>query len=153
MAFPVEFKNKDFLQIIKLLQKRNLEVESINLIKLSENIYSTYFKNPIKITSLTENEITFISEIELPEHGILHINNESFSVLATIAPSYFELSTPRVGFHYMALLNCMLEKDRQNFRQVTRAFSKELPETWDGIDIELDKLVVKIVEEEIEKET
>lgn len=161
MAFKGHFKREDFEKLLELLRNKNLVKDNRRLIKLEQNIYTASVDIKIRVTSITENEMTFMTDVEIPFFSILNLNNSTFNIFLTIVPSYYNLSPNMNGYHYMGILNGVTEKDRQNLRQVVRIFLRSHPKNWNKVDIDLNKLnfeededeVVEVAKKEVEIKT
>ena len=129
--------------LMKMLEifnsKREIEdpFENDPLIDSKEHPFSIYALSkesrlkheiPIKITSLSEHEITFTTPIELPTRGVLFTESPVpfyFTVTEPIEP----LERSRDGFHYFALINGISPSDGQELRNfVNTLFFKEKDE-------------------------
>ncbi len=89
----------------------------------------------VEVTSLTEHEFSFISDLDLPMYTVLHLNLP-VKCYATIVPSYYELEASRKGKHYLAIFHGMVEDEAQKLRIVVnqiiyeplKAFTSEIIE-------------------------
>jgi hypothetical protein len=119
IVFPEEF-NFDLLKmLIKNYRKKHPFVENVNKYNLSSDYEGSYFDIPlpVKITSLTEHEITFLSKHELPYFSVLKFKVPCDAYL-TIVPEIRELPHVPEFFHYMGFINGIVEKDKMELRQL-----------------------------------
>ncbi|MBC74762.1 MAG: hypothetical protein CME64_01985 [Halobacteriovoraceae bacterium] len=96
-------------------------VERLKAVRDGQDIYlfdskdqrlKAYFPLDAQVTSLTENEITFMTAEELPYYSVVKIS-EPFDMYAVIIPSLKSLSPNINGHHYMGLI-CGLESYEYN---------------------------------------
>lgn len=146
-----EFSKIEFLKLLNLLRSKSLASEGRSLVRLEFNRFVVQYRIPAEITSLTENEITFKTEVEIPLFSILQLKNENFNVLITPMPSYYNISPNLEGFHYMGVINGITEKDRQNLRKIVRLLISRPPAEREGGDLTF-KFFEKIkIEESIQE--
>jgi len=125
----------EFEKMISLIGQKKIDID-FRRIKFKDNNYKVLLDIDIEMTSLTENEITFKSKKELPFFSIIQ-TTKPFYMSFVIVPSYSKLNlSPNInGYHYMALIMGIDEKERQSLRRIVRYFLNELPAKWDGISL------------------
>jgi hypothetical protein len=114
-------------------------VEQDNYFCLNNISHTQVLDFPVsgRVTSLTENEITFTTsgDEEIPFFTHLNIEEEDFSIGIVVVPSYIGLS-PRVnGHHYMGIINRCSEADRQVLRGIVKSFVDDHPTEWGHITL------------------
>jgi hypothetical protein len=127
----------NMLAIFKSKRKEEDPYKNDSFIDSNENpiaIYALHKESrlkhdiPIKITSLSEHEITFITPIELPLRGVL-FTKTPVQFYFTITKPIDSLERSRDGFHYFALINGISPTDAQELRQfVNMLFFKDKSE-------------------------
>lgn len=68
------------------------------------------------LTSLSEHEMTFFCDVEIPMFSVLHFEYP-LNFYATLVPAYRSLNKRTDQYHYLALLNGMSEEQLQYLRQ------------------------------------
>ncbi len=87
-----------------------------------------FFNIDLKITSITEHEITFYSEADIPMYSLLKIEVPS-SLYLIIVPPTMQLESDKKGVHYMAFITGGEESDAEILRSfVNRAIIGGLEE-------------------------
>lgn len=87
------------------------------------------------ITSITENDITFKTPVELPFYSVLTIDCPIKMYLLTI-PQIVELSPNIHGYHYMALIMGISSEDSNYLRMYVNKLLKDPPKQWSYIPID-----------------
>lgn len=127
--------NKLFIKMIKILEKKKSNFSSCYKASKLKDSYLASLPIEVKITSLTENEITFKTETELPFYTNLKLDLPIPGLNITIVPPYFELSPNIHGFHYMGIINAVSETQRQNLRRIVSHFMANHPKELTLIDV------------------
>lgn len=120
------------LEMLKRLSKTPARLSSYSF-KSSDPRLNVSFPLDVRVTSLTENEITFMASEELPLYSIIKLR-EPVSSYAVIAPSLKKLSPNIHGHHYMAFLfGGDLEEGRYWRKFVNYILNNDL-KVWKEID-------------------
>ena len=124
----------NMLEIYNVKRKQEDPYEDDPLIKSEEQPFPIHSLDkesqlkhdiPIRITSLSEHEITFVTPEELPMRGVL-FTNDPVQFYFTIAEPIDSLERSKDGFHYFALINGISPTDAQELRKfVNMLFFKE----------------------------
>ncbi len=85
LAYEDEFSAENLSSFIKILKKRNSSEK--NVIPLNVNSSTTYIPKNIIITKMSESEVFFITEEEIPIGSVLRINIGIELILIVSAPS------------------------------------------------------------------
>jgi hypothetical protein len=135
--FILDFRDSilpgDLKRMIESKSKKK-QVENYKVLEQSKNVFTVYTSFKAKITSLTENEITIKTQVEIPYFTVIQIS-EPFLISIIIVPSYMNLSPNINGHHYMGLIMGINQKERQFLRKVVRRFMDSLPEDWSGVSL------------------
>ena len=124
-----------FDQMINLINKNHPRKEEFELYKSITDAMTLSYPVEIMITSLTENEVTFMTEVEIPYYSHLALRVDNLDVGLVVVPSHINLSPNVKGFHYISLINRCSEADRQALRGVVKTFVNQLPEKWTDIGL------------------
>ena len=89
----------------------------------------------ITVTSLSENEITFKSNIEIPFFSHILLNEGDKNFLVTVMPSFLNLSPNLNGFHYMGFFNLTSEDERILLRNSVKRYLNDLPVEWSNVKL------------------
>lgn len=146
MPFPDTIGAMELAKMMALIshKKGNDTVESL---KLASNHYTTELKFNCTITSITENEITFMTDKEIPYFTNLHIMLSDRIIPIIVVPSYMNLSPNIKGYHYMSLVMGVEDKDRQFLRKQVKAFLNHLPQNWGDISLETDEDTISHIDD------
>lgn len=106
------------------------------LTKLEAKVHSTglqqaarsYFKKDDKarlmsiessvlLTSFTEHEMTFVSEVEIPMFTVMQFSLP-LPMYVTVVPPKYELTKPRSGTHYEAVIHGLSEEELKKLRKI-----------------------------------
>lgn len=90
--------------------------EAIRDFKIASEYRSLNVFEDFTLTSLTEHEVTFFSEIELPMFTVLHFNLP-MDFHATIVPSILSLEKKNDLYHYMAFIHGLSEEQLMVLRK------------------------------------
>ncbi len=124
-------------ELVKMLDmiRINKKIEPAERIDPLQNIFFLEKEIEVVVTSLSENEITFKTVEEIPFFTHILLQLPDSQVFVTIVPSFINLEPNIHGFHYLGLINLCEEEDRQVLRKSVRRFIRNLPTSWDGIDL------------------
>lgn len=121
--------------MLKILEAKKENNSTFYVTKELKDSYISSLPVDIKVTSLTENEITFKTSFEFPFYTNLKIDLPIKDLLITIVPPYFDLSPNIHGFHYMGIINGVSEAQRQNLRRVVSHFIANPPKELSLVDL------------------
>lgn len=138
MVYNNKLELTEFNQMISMVRRHTKFNFNSSNFPIIENDFHLYYELEVVITSLTENEITFKTNIEIPFFTHLHLSDNDLDVFVVVVPSYIPLSPNVDGFHYLGLINSCTEKDRQSLRKIVKSFMDHLPENWNNIGLDFD---------------
>jgi hypothetical protein len=84
----------------------------------------------IKITSFSENQITFITKVEIPFYAVLEFDIPINFHAVVVEPNN-ELAGSGKSFHYQAMLMNITEEDSSYLRTFVNHLLKSTPEKWE----------------------
>jgi hypothetical protein len=131
------------LNIIRSLVSKVVDKKSSDIVESDSFYFESNDKKrfakihlPVTITSMTEHEITFVSDVELLYYSSFYLDLPVPCFL-TVVPCQYELDKPADGYHYTALINGTTEEDQERLR----AFVNQI------IYKSIDSLTPEIVED------
>ncbi len=118
VCIPSKLSTEIFSLFIKsFADKTNFEKNDKNYyFKYSDTLRAVDVFHNIHVTSLSEREITFVSDIDIPMFSVLHLTLP-VNCFVTIVPSYFELETSQLGKHYIGFIHGFSEDEIKNLRR------------------------------------
>lgn len=93
------------------------------------------FPVDVEITSVTENEITFMTAVEIPYYSVLRVD-EPIAMYLVVIPSLKKLSPNIHGFHYMAFICGVDFNDQDYLRQFVNYTLNNGMKKWEYIELE-----------------
>ncbi len=105
----------DLVKFYQTNKKTVIDRDYLSIPPFSKKSYAT-IDLPVKITSLTEHEITFLTTYNLPLFSILKLK-EPFDMYLTIVPSIRDLKIVPNFHHYMAFIGGVSETKLPVLRQ------------------------------------
>ncbi len=134
-----DFKIQYLDILIKGLQEHRV-VHQRNSIFLCPPDRRSVFKivKDIRLTSLSENLVTFTSEFEIPDFNTFMIDLP-FNFYITVFPLGLELDSQKGLYHYHGLISNVSEEAKSELRQIVNHLIKESP----GEDIEFEFKSIK----------
>lgn len=112
--------------------------------KFSSSIRAIDILYDVYVTSLSEHEITFYSDIDLPMFSILHLTLP-FDCFVTLVPPTSDLEASTRGKHYMGFIHGLSEIETQSLRKfINQIIYNPIKEfTKDAVDFILNQKIVK----------
>ncbi|MBT4792163.1 MAG: hypothetical protein HON90_11375, partial [Halobacteriovoraceae bacterium] len=95
-----------------------------------------HYNFDIKITSVTENEMSFSTPLEIPLYTIIKISLPIEMYLLVIPP-FIKLSPKVDEFHYHSFIIGLNEYGSNYMRQYVNLFIRNTPKEWGYIDFEI----------------
>jgi hypothetical protein len=134
------------LFINKFIEKADYEKNRLDNLcfKYSDMQRTVDVKTEILLTSLTEHEITFVSNDDLPMFTVLEFNLPVHFFI-TIIPPFDDLGLSLSGTRYMGLVNGVSEEDKQIIRKfINQIIFKPLTDFT-------EESVLNVLEQKVEK--
>jgi hypothetical protein len=116
--------------MLTLLDKKSKKMNDY-LFKNDSRVVS-YYNLDIKVTSITENEITFQSYVEIPMYSIVKISIP-ISMYMVIIPPFRNLRPLPDGFHYQAFVMGISEQSSEYLRKYVNHLISHKPTTWEKV--------------------
>lgn len=93
-----------------------MDTEGSFKFKLTDNRRIIDIKREMIVTSITEHEITFLSEYEIPYYTLIKFD-QPFEMFTTIIPPIRQLENQGNRKHYMGIIHTVSEVELQKLRQ------------------------------------
>jgi hypothetical protein len=135
LVYTDELNLIGFDQMIKMIKSSPGHKDDFELYANLNDALTLAYPVEIMITSLTENELTFMTDIEIPFYSHLSLRIGELNVGLIVVPSYINLSPNVKGFHYISLIHRCSEADRQTLRGIVKKFVDQIPDSWVDVDL------------------
>ncbi len=122
LSVPKKFDVQLFLIFEKAFLEKNASEEERYFLRPDDEERIIILDRPVILTSITERNLTFIIDSEIPYYTIARIDLP-FPAYLTIVPSEGQLPVTRKGYHYSAIIHGLTDKNLAGLRKVVHQLS------------------------------
>ncbi len=135
LATPKKANLKNLNDMVSILESKSKNINNY-LFKNDQRVVS-YYNLDVKMTSITENEVTFQSYTEIPMYTVLKLNIPIEMYLLVIPP-FKKLRPLPDGFHYQCFVMGINEKNSEYLRKYVNRLISKKPTSWMHISFDED---------------
>jgi hypothetical protein len=132
IASTTEITIELFDQLLENFNKNYIEnaiQEKSYQFNITDNRKIIELKRNISITSLTEHEITFLSEYDMPFYSTVKFDHP-FDMYVTVVPSFRQIDNQGTHKHYMGFIHTINKAQLQTLRQFVNYLIFKKPDTF-----------------------
>ncbi|MFP5387311.1 MAG: hypothetical protein ACLGHN_14635 [Bacteriovoracia bacterium] len=94
-----------------------LQQSGWSFLKKDDKCRMMSIESTVLLTSITEHEMTFVSEVEIPMFTIMQFSLP-IPMYVTVVPPKYDLTKPRSGMHYEAIIHGLSEEELKKLRKI-----------------------------------